>query len=267
MRNILEACPQCRRRFSIKRANQMMASLHRSRLQGSVRAFEKVGEDYAWPYLTRQGQGRTKAKRYLCLMTCVATRAAHLEMSHLLDTDSFINAFTQMKSRRGTPTYVISDNGSNFVGARELRELVASFDQDRIILESTKHHRIDWKFNAPSAPHSGGVFEALFKSAKKAIKAILGGADINDEELHSVICGAERLLNTRPITYVGADPNDHSPLTPNHGLFWTVGRTICSRITRWWRGVQAQETMASCASTYWTVLKTLEKRIPSYPQC
>ena len=224
VRNIIEACPQCRRRFSTKTANQMMAPLPRSRLQGSVRAFEKVGVDYAGPYLTRQGRGRTKAKRYLCLFTCLVTRAVHLEMSYSLDTDSFINAFTRMTSRRGTPTYVISDNGSNFVGAdRELRELVESFDQDRIIRESTKHHCIDWKFNPPSAPHFGGVFEALIKSAKKAIKAILGDADINDEELHTAICGAERLLNSRPITYVGADPNDHSPLTPNHFLVGQLG--------------------------------------------
>ena len=76
-----------------------------------------------------------------------------------------------MTSRRRTPTYVISDNGSNFVGAdRDLRELVETFDQDGIIRESTKHHRVDWKFHPPSAPHFGGVFEALIKSAKKAKK-------------------------------------------------------------------------------------------------
>ena len=166
----------------------------------------------------RQGRCRTKAKRYLCLFTCLVTRAVHLEISYSLDTDSFINAFTRMM--RGTPTYVISDNGSNFVGAdRELQELVESLDQERIIRESTKHHRIDWKFNPPAAPHFGGVFEALIKSEKKAIKAILGDADINDEELHTAICGAD----SQPITYVGADPNDHSPLTPNHFLVGQLG--------------------------------------------
>ena len=132
-------------------------------------------------------------------------------------TDSFINAW-------GMPTYVISDNGSNFIGAdRELRELVESLNQDRIICESTKHHHINWKFNPPSAPHFGGVCEALIKSAKKVIKAILGDTDINDEELHTASCGAERLLNSRPITYVGADPNDHSPMTPNHFLVGQLG--------------------------------------------
>ena len=103
-------------------------------------------------------------------------------------------------------------------------------DQDRIIRESTKHHRIDWKFNSPSTPHFGGVFEALIKSAKKAIKAILGNADINDEELHTAICGAERLLNSQPITYVGADPNDHSPLTPNYFLVGQFGGSFAPEL-------------------------------------
>ena len=137
-------------------------------------------------------------------------------MSYALDTDSFVNAFTRMTSRRGTPTYVISDNGTNFVGAeRELRELVEALDADRITQETSKYHPIDWKFNPPCAPHFGGVFEALIKSAKKAIKVILGDADVTDEELHTAICGAERLLNSRPITYVSSDPND---MTFHHSL-------------------------------------------------
>ena len=111
----------------------MMSPLPRSRLQPSLRAFERVGIDFGGPYFTKQGRGKTKAKRYLCLFTCLATRAVHLEMAYSLDTSSFINAFTWMTSWRGMPTYIISDNGTNFVGAeRELRELVKALDHDRI---------------------------------------------------------------------------------------------------------------------------------------
>ena len=224
VRNVTEACAECRRRFTMKIGHQMMAPLPKTRLQSSLRAFEKVGVDYGGPFLTKQGRGRTRAKRYLCLFTCLTTRAVHLEMAYSLDTDSFINTFTRMTSRRGTPTYVISDNGTNFVGAeRELRELVEALDTDRITQETSKYHPIDWKFNPPCAPHFGGVFEALIKSAKKAIKAILGDADVTDEELHTAICGAERLLNSRPITYVSSDPNDLSPLTPSHFLVGEIG--------------------------------------------
>ena len=129
-------------------------------------------------------------------------------MSYSLDTDSFINAFTRMTSRRETLTYVISDNGTNFVGAeRELLELVKAQETS-----------IDWKFNPSCVPHFGGIFEALMKSTKEAVKNILGDADVTDEELHSAICGAERLLNSRSITYVSSYPNDLSLLTPSHFL-------------------------------------------------
>jgi len=39
-----------------------------------------------------------------------------------------------MTNRRGLPEEMIWDNGSNFVGAgRELKELVAQLDQDKIV--------------------------------------------------------------------------------------------------------------------------------------
>ena len=115
----------------------MMTSLPRPRLQSSSKAFEKVGVAYGGPFLTKQGHGRTRAKHYLRLFTGLATRGVHLE-AYLLDTDSFINTFTRMTSRRGTQTYVISDNGINIVGAeRELQKLAEALDTDRIMQETS----------------------------------------------------------------------------------------------------------------------------------
>ena len=68
----------------------------------------------------------------------------------------------------------------------------------------------------------------MIKSAKRAIKAILGKADINDEELVSAFTGAESLLNSRPITYQSANPDDVTPLTPNHFLHGQVGGEFVS---------------------------------------
>lgn len=231
VRNVIFKCPGCRRRFTGKPAGQMMAPLPKSRLQCPLRAFERVGVDYGGPYLTKQGRGKTRAKRYLCLFTCLSTRAVHLEMAYSMDTDSFINAFTRMVSRRGTPKYIISDNGTNFVGAeRELRELVEALDQDKIAQKTA--HTIEWKFNPPCAPHFGGVFEAMIKSAKKAMRSILGNADIYDEELHTAICGAENLLNSRPITVISSDSNDLSPLTPCHFLTGQIGGKFAPEVNR-----------------------------------
>ena len=60
----------------------------------------------------------------VCLFTCLATRAVHLEMAYALDTDSFLNAFYRMANHRGLPGEILSDNGGNFVGGnKELSDL------------------------------------------------------------------------------------------------------------------------------------------------
>ena len=66
--------------------------------------------------------------------------------------------------------------------------------------------------------HTSVVYMKLWSKLKKAIYAILGSADITDEELLSAVVGAEGLINPRPLTYQSSDPADLTPLTPNHFL-------------------------------------------------
>ena len=128
-----------------------------------------------------------------------------------------------MANRRGLREEIISDNGTNFIGAdKELRQLVERLDKNTII-SPTASKAVKWKFNPPHVPHFGGIFESMIKSAKKAIYAILGSADITDEELLSAFTGAEALINSRPLTYQSANLKDNIPLTPNHFLFGQLG--------------------------------------------
>ncbi|XP_064645117.1 uncharacterized protein LOC135498663 [Lineus longissimus] len=215
-------CNECGRR-KCKVATQIMAPLPKTRVKTSVRAFTRTSVDFGGPFITKQLRGRVQSKRYLCLFTCMASQAVHLEMAYGLDTDSFLNAFNRMVNRRGVPEEVTSDNGTNFVaGNKELNDLVENLDQDKIS-RATARRGVKWYFNPPLGPHFGGVHESLIKSAKKAIYAVLGKADINDEELATAISGAEALLNSRPLTYQAADSQDTPPLTPNHFLFGQVG--------------------------------------------
>ena len=215
-------CNTCKRRKN-KTSKQIMAPLPKIRLRFTFRPFDQTAVDYAGPFTTVQGRGVRRQKRWLCLFTCLSTRAVHLEVAFGLDTDSFLNAFTRFTSRRGVPTEMVSDCGTNFVGAvSELKELVSQLDQDRI-QQITAYRGVKWNFNPPGAPHFGGIHEAMIKSAKKAIYGILGTSDVTDEELITVVVGAESLLNSRPLTYQSADPRDVVPLTPNHFLHGQLG--------------------------------------------
>ncbi|XP_071816656.1 uncharacterized protein [Apostichopus japonicus] len=180
-------CNQCKLR-SVKGGEQVMAPLPKRKATVTLRAFSKVAVDYAGPFLTIQGRGRVRTKRYLCLFTCLSTRAVHLEIAYGLDTDTFLNAFYR------------------FVTAGQMR----------------------WHFLPQLSPHFGGAHEALIKTSKRAIQAVLGDADVTDEELHSAFVGAEGIINSRPLTYVSASPKDMTPLTPNHFLHGSMGGVFAS---------------------------------------
>ena len=82
--------------------------------------------------------------------------------------------------------------------------------------------------NPAAAPHFGGVHKIMVKAAKKAIKNILGNADINDNELVTAFVGAEGLISSRPLTYKSSHPADNVPLTPNHFLYGQLGGTFAT---------------------------------------
>ena len=215
-------CSTCQKRRN-KCAAQIMAPLPEVRLRFTYRAFDQVAVDYAGPFITVQGRGRQRLNRWLCVFTCLSTRAVHLEVAWGLDSDSFLNAFIRFTSRRGIPREVISDNGTNFVGAvNELQELLAQIDREKV-QRATAHRGTKWSFNPPGGPHFGGVVETMVKAAKKAIYAVLKNCDFTDEELITVCTGVESLLNSRPITYQSTSPADDVPLTPNHFLHGQLG--------------------------------------------
>ena len=229
VKNWDQECKSCERRRA-KPAAQIMAPLPMSRLGMPMRAFAKCCVDYAGPFVTKITR-KVSAKRYLCVFTCPATRAVHLEMAFSLSTADFLKAFSRMVATRGKPEEVISDNGTNFVGAeRELRELIQSLDQTRIA-DDAANKGIKWSWNPPLGSHFGGVFESLIKVAKKTLKVIVGNAGLNDDELQTTIKEVEALMNSRPLSYEGTDPRDEPVLTPSHFLIGQLGGQLAPQET------------------------------------
>ena len=65
----------------------------------------------------------------------------------------------------------------------------------------------------PLGSHFGGVFESLVKVAKKTLRTVVGNVGLTDDELQTAIKGVEALMNSRSLTYEGADPRDEPVLT------------------------------------------------------
>lgn len=162
--------------------------------------------------------GRSAAKRYGCIFTCLTVRAVHIEVAHSLETDSFINCLQRFICRRGQPAEIKSDNGTNFVGAeREVREAARAWNKARMH-EFMRQKEICWKFNPPAASHMGGVWERQIRTIRKILSTQMNQQQLTDEALQTLLRIVEDIINGRPLTAVSDDPNDFEPLTPNHLL-------------------------------------------------
>ena len=194
VKRVVSKCFHCKRQHKTP-CKQLMAPLPEERTSVENPPFTHVGVDYFGPMSVKFGRGTTK--RYGCLFTCLAIRAVHIEITHSLESDSFLMAFQRFQARRGKPTSMWSDCGSNFVAAdkelqRVFKQLNGNRTQNALLLEA-----IEWNFIPPHAPHMGGVWERLIKSVKIVLRNLVGQRLLSDEELLSFMCEVEKILNDR----------------------------------------------------------------------
>lgn len=89
----------------------------------------------------------------------------HLELATNLSIETaFLNYLRRFIARRGICRTIVSDNGTNFIGARnELNELgVLLKDKEYSTKMSNElgKYNIEWRLNPPHAPHFGGLWES-----------------------------------------------------------------------------------------------------------
>lgn len=217
LHTVTRACPVCVR-FDAKPPQPIMADLPAARVQQS-RPFARVGVDYAGPLQMREVQLRKSRiyKVYIAVFVCFSVKAVHLEVVTELSTDAFLAAFDRFVARRGLPSEIFSDCGTNFVGAdKQLQLLINSPEGQRVISETRTS--CQWHFNPPSAPHFGGLWEAAVRSTKRLLFRTMGTHVLTYEEFTTLLTRIEAVLNSRPLAPLTTDPTDLEYLSPGHFL-------------------------------------------------
>ena len=63
------------------------------------------------------------------------------------------------------------------------------------------YKRITWTFITPRASWVGGSWERMVNSVKRCLKKTLGRSLLTFEDITTIVCEIEAVLNDRPITY------------------------------------------------------------------
>ena len=140
VRSTTRGCVICRR-ASARPQPPILGQLPMERATPDT-VFDKVGIDYAGPIYVKYGTVRkpTVTKAYICVFVSLSVKAVHLELVSDLTTGAFITSLRRFVARRGKPSLIWSDHGSNFVGAaQELKELF-----DFLSLQTTQKNISDF---------------------------------------------------------------------------------------------------------------------------
>ena len=162
------------------------------------------------------------------MFVSLSVKAVHLEPVSDLTSDAFIATLRRFIAPRRKPSVIMSDHGTNFVGAnREIKEMYDFLKEQRTrgeISDFCSPQNIQWKFIPERAPHFGGLWEATVKSMKFHFKRVIGDIKLNFEELMTVLTQIESCLNSRPLTSLPTHDDDGiEALTPDHFL---IGQSL-----------------------------------------
>lgn len=216
VRSVLRSCLVCRRHEGGPYKMPPMPPLPKSRVRSAI-PFSRTGLDYLGPMFIKSGEELKKC--WICLFTCLVTRAVHLELVQDMTTEEFLLALRRFVSQRGTPIEITSDNALQFKAASATLNLIwKNVTTSDEVQSYVSDSGIKWTFIVEMAPWMGGFYERLVGLVKRSLRKTLQRKLLKLVQLQTILKEIEAAINTRPLVYVGDDIESNIALSPSHFL-------------------------------------------------
>ena len=181
--------------------------------------FQYTGLDYFGPLNIKCGNHANRRKVWVCLFTCVAVRAIHLEIVADLSAEKFLLALRRFTARRGKPQQIVLDNAPQFKLTKSSVDVAWENPvRDPDIQLHIAEQRIKWSLIVQLSPWMGGFYERLVGISKMALRKAIGKTCLTMLQFQTFLTETEAIINSRPLVYLGEDLNDSTALTTSHFL-------------------------------------------------
>jgi hypothetical protein len=224
---LLSTCVMCKK-LKKEKKQPMMGDLPLERLSIGSPAFLNIIIDVCGHFYVRVG--RKSEKRWLLVISCLTTRACHIEILHKMDTNECLMALQNFINLRGCPLKIISDPGSNFVGGMNVTNSLLAEWNNSLKRKGIITDNIVWEMSPPKGSNFNGSVERMVALIKKVLVNSFETLNKNmvfpnDSSFRCLINEIINMMNNRPLV-VDAKLNEDF-LTPNHFLILRKNNMAC----------------------------------------
>ena len=157
------------------------------------------------------------------IFNCTVSREMYLDITEDYSTDSILTTIRKFVCIRGSPSEIISDQGSQLKAtSKEIAPLIEQWDW-KPVHDWAASKKIKWTFVPAEGQHQNGLSESLIKSVKRSLQNRVTSNVMNFSQLQMIMYEIANIINSRTLGIItGSDSEQPCPITPNDLI---LGRT------------------------------------------
>ena len=212
VKSIIKPCRICKKFNTLSFSYPRMTDLPHDRVN-LVRPYLNVGVDHTGVIYVKEGE--EEVKYYLLILTCLCTRAIHIDLLPDQSMEQFVLALVRFCNVYGVPEAIYSDNAATFISGALVMKHVFTSDEFKSAFGT---HTIKHNVIPLGAPWVGSIWERCIRTVKTCLRKAISREILDYFHLKTVLSDIQSAINQRPLTYRCSEDLGLEVISPNNFL-------------------------------------------------